>query len=400
VRRLTLPEYTTRAYDPLPMPEALALARTGAVRVAADLAGRTTLTSTSSVGVLRAGDMELRVTPKVGIRRLLWLVGYASDPAGWHDDQIVDLIAVDDLVPAIAVSFMAAANRALAAGILQGYRVMEEALPLLRGRLREADQIRRIGVAVPLEIRYDDYTVNIPENQTLLTAALRLLRVPAVPAPTRTALRRLISLLTDVTPLISGHQIPGTPDNRQTHRYQPALRLARLILAGRSLEQPVGPVTASGFLFDLNVVFENWLATALRVTLRPFGGVLRAQWPGHLDVRRRIRLRPDLVWERGGFPVAVIDAKYKMLRPAGYPNDNLYQMLAYCTVLGLPLGRLVFAAGDEQPIRHAIRGTNTTIETWTLDLSKPIPDLLADVNGLAVAIVAESPKRTASKASA
>jgi 5-methylcytosine-specific restriction enzyme subunit McrC len=400
VRRLTLPEYTTRAYGRLPMPEAVALARTGAVRVAADLAGRTTLTSASSVGVIRAGDIELRVTPKVGIRRLLWLVGYASDPAGWHDEQTVDLIVVDDLVPAIAVSFMAAAQRALAAGILQGYRVMEEALPLLRGRLREADQIRRLGVAVPLEIRYDDYTVNIPENQILLTAALRLLRVPNVPAPTRTALRRLISLLTDVTPLIAGHQIPGTPDDRRTHRYQPALRLARLILAGRSLEQPVGPVTASGFLFDLNAVFENWLTTALRVTLRPFGGVLRAQWPGHLDLRRRIRLRPDLVWERGGYPVAVLDAKYKALRPAAYPHGDLYQMLAYCTVLGLRLGRLVYAAGEEQPFRHAIRRTNTIIETWTLDLSKPIPDLLADVNGLAATIAATSPSRIASGASA
>ena len=401
MRRLTLPEYTTRAYDPLPMPEALALARTGAVRVAADLAGRTTLTSTSSVGVIRAGDIELRVTPKVRIRRLLWLLGYASDPAGWHDEQMVDLMAVDDLVPAIAVSFMAAANRALAAGILQGYRVREEALPLLRGRLREADQIRsRLGVAVPLEIRYDDYTVNIPENQILLTAALRLLRVPDVPAPTRTALRRLISLLTDVTPLISGHQIPGTPDDRRTHRYQPALRLARLILAGRSLEQPLGPVTASGFLFDLNVVFEKWLTTALRVALRPFGGVLRTPWHGHLDVRQRIRLKPDLVWERGGYPIAVIDAKYKVLRPADSPNDNLYQMLAYCTVLGLRLGRLVYAAGEEQPTRHAIRGTSTTIETWTLDLSKPIPDLLADVNGLATTIAATSPSQIASGASA
>jgi len=401
VRRLTLPEYTTRAYDQLPMPEALALARTGAVRVAADLTGRTTLTSASSVGVLRTGDIELRVTPKVGIRRLLWLVGYASDPDGWHDEQTVDLIAVDDLVPAIAVSFIAAANRSMAAGILQGYRVTEEALPLLRGRLREADQIRsRLGVAVPLEIRYDDYTVNIPENQILLTAALRLLRVPGVPAPTQTALRRLMSLLTDVTPLIPGHEIPGTPDDRRTHRYQPALRLARLILAGRSLEQPVGPVTASGFLFDLNAVFENWLTTALRVALRPFGGLLRAQWPGHLDLRQRIRLRPDLVWERGGDPVAVIDAKYKALRPAAYPHADLYQMLAYCTVLGLRLGRLVYAAGEEQPLRHTIRRTNTTIETWTLDLSKPIPDLLADVNGLAVAIVATSSSPAALGASA
>lgn len=390
MRRLTLPEYTTGAFDRLPTAEALALARTGAVRVAADLTERTTLTSTSFVGVVRAGDVELRITPKVGIRRLLWLLGYGTDPTGWREET-VDLVAVDDLVAAMAVSFVAAANRALRAGILQGYRMREEALAVLRGRLREADQIRsRLGLPVPLEVRYDDYTIDIPENQVLLTAAFRLARVPGVPPPTRTALRRLISLLNDVTPLIPGQQVPATPDDRRTHRYQPPLRLARLVLSGRSIEQPLGPVAATGFLFDLNKVFESWLTAALREALRPFGGVLRGQWPGHLDLAQRVRLRPDLVWERGGHPIAVIDAKYKALRPAAYPHADLYQMLAYCTVLGLPLGRLVYAAGAEQPVRHAIRRTGTTIETCTLDLSKPIPDLLSDVEALAVAIAAGS----------
>ena len=31
----------------------------------------------------------------------------------------------------------------------------------------------------------------------------------------------------------------------------------------------------------------------------------------------------------------MIDAKYKAEKPAGYPNADLYQLLAYCTVLGL-----------------------------------------------------------------
>jgi len=96
----------------------------------------------------------------------------------------------------------------------------------------------------------------------------------------------------------------------------------------------------------------------------------------------------------------VIDAKYKALRPEAYPHADLYQMLAYCTVLGLSLGHLVYAAGEEQPLRHAILRTNTTIETWTLDLRKPIPDLLTDVDELALAIAATSSSQTASRASA
>ena len=58
-------------------------------------------------------------------------------------------------------------------------------------------------------------------------------------------------------------------------------------------------------------------------------------------------------------------------------------MFAYCTVLGLPLGHLVYAAGGEQPIRHTVRRTETTIQTWTLDLTKSIPHLLADLRSVA-----------------
>ena len=391
MRRHTLPEYATRAYHPLRADLAAALAATGAVRVATDLGGRTMLSASSNVGVIRAGDVELRVTPKLGIRRLLWLIGHAQDQTGWRDDDEVQLAAVDDLVSAVAVSFQAAANRALAAGVLQGYRVTDEALPVLRGRLREADQLRgRLGLAVPLEVRYDDYTVDIPENQLLLAAALRLLRVPALPGPTHTGLRRQVALLSDVSLLVHGQPLPATRDDRLTRRYQPALRLARLVLAGRSIEQPAGPVVASGFLFDLNKVFEDWLTTALRAALAPYGGFLRAQRPVHLDIDRQVDMKPDMVWERAGRPIAVIDAKYKRLRPAEYPHPDLYQMLAYCTALGLPAGHLVYAKGEAAPTRHVIRRSGVRITVWAVDLSSPVPELLEQANAVASAIAADA----------
>jgi 5-methylcytosine-specific restriction enzyme subunit McrC len=391
MRRLTLPEYATRAYHPLPADLAAALAATGAVRVATDLGGRTVLSASSNVGVIRAGDVELRVTPKLGIRRLLWLIGHAQDQTGWRDDDEVQLAAADDLVSAVAVSFQAAANRALTAGVLQGYRVTDEALPVLRGRLREADQLRgRLGLAVPLEVRYDDYTVDIPENQLLLAAALRLLRVPALPGPTHTGLRRLVALLSDVSLLVPGQRLPATRDDRLTRRYQPVLRLARLALAGRSIEQPAGPVVASGFLFDLNKVFEDWLTTALRAALAPYGGFLRAQRPVYLDIDRQVDMKPDMVWERAGRPIAVIDAKYKRLRPAEYPHPDLYQMLAYCAALGLPAGHLVYAKGEAVPAHHVVRRSGVRVTVWAVDLSSPVLELLEQANAVASAIAADA----------
>ncbi|MCZ2817910.1 McrC family protein [Modestobacter sp. VKM Ac-2984] len=388
---LTLPEWSTKAVERVPPVTAAALEATGAVRVSVDLQGRTVLSSSSFVGAVRVGDVQLRITPKLGVRRLLWLIGHAQNPSGWRDEGAVDLAESPELETALAVSFLAAANRALAQGIMQGYRVREEARPVLRGRIREVDQLRRrLGSAALLEVRFDDYTIDIPENQILVAAAERLARLPGIPAATRAGLRRLLVMLADVTRLPRGHQFPATSVNRLTRRYQPTLRLARLALAGHSFDQPAGAVSASGFLFNLNTVYEDWLTAAVRTALAPRGGALRAQYAVHLDQAGRIPMRPDMVWERDERPAAVLDAKYKSLSTKGQPDTDLYQMLAYCTALALPTGHLVYAEGTATRSSHVVRASGVTINVWSLDLSSPVPDLLGSVDSIAQALEHES----------
>lgn len=51
----------------------------------------------------------------------------------------------------------------------------------MRGRIREADQLRRrFGRALPAEIRYDDFTTDIAENRILPTAVDRMLALPSI----------------------------------------------------------------------------------------------------------------------------------------------------------------------------------------------------------------------------
>jgi 5-methylcytosine-specific restriction enzyme subunit McrC len=241
-----------------------------------------------------------------------------------------------------------------------------------------------------LEVSYDDYTVDIAENRVLLAATQRLLRVPGIPKRTHTGLRRLLSLFADVSPLIPGHQLPHTGANRRTRRYQAALRLARLALAARSFEQSAGAVVATAFLFDLNKVFEDWLNVVLGSALSRYGGTLQLQRPIHLDLARKINMRPDMVWESHGQPLAVIDAKYKLLQSADQPHADLYQMLAYCTALDLPMGHLVYAAGTAHATRHVARQSNVSIVAWDLDLTAPVPDVLHRIERMAASIAADA----------
>lgn len=156
------------------------------------------------VGVLRVGDLQVTVKPKVTISRLIFLLGFARDPSYWRDESVL-LDGESDLVEALAHSFGRLARRALEQGVLKGYRTVDESSTVLRGRIREADQIRRrFGRTIPLEITYDEYTVDIAENQILLAAALRLLKVPGLSREVRAGLHRIRLQLADVTALRGG----------------------------------------------------------------------------------------------------------------------------------------------------------------------------------------------------
>jgi 5-methylcytosine-specific restriction enzyme subunit McrC len=139
----------------------------------------------------------------------MFLVGYARAPKGWRDET-VSLPEHADLVPALAAALWRQTDRALRAGLLQGYRVLDDTSPVLRGRLRETAQLsRHAGRALPLVIRHDDYTADIPENRILASAIDRMLRVPGVDGEAHRMLRHLSTRFVGVTRLPAGAPCRG-----------------------------------------------------------------------------------------------------------------------------------------------------------------------------------------------
>ncbi len=372
----------------LPREVAEALLEVGAVQVGPT--GRPEwweVAAGTHIGVLSVGGLQVVVQPKIGIQRLVFLMGYARNPSFWRDDR-VRLDAEADLPEALADAFVRLATRALDQGLLKGYRTVDETLNVLRGRIREADQLRhRWGRSIPLEVRYDEFTVDIAENQLLLAAAERLLRTPRLGLRHRAGLQRLRMLLSDVSAPVRGGVRPAWQATRLNARYVPALEVAELILDGRSFEQRVGEVLVSGYLFDMATIFEDFVTVALREAMKPCGGRSALQHRTHLDEAETVPIRPDFVWLERGVPRIVVDAKYKAEKPSGFPQADLYQLLAYCTVLGLPVGHLVYAKGFEDARVHVVRNAGVRIVAHTLDLELEPAGLLASVTSLAERMV-------------
>lgn len=395
--RIDLSAWSEQLED-LPAEVATALTQSGLVDVRiAEPPARWRLITDSRVGVLTVSDCDIRVTPKLAIPRLMFLLSYAADPRGWR--ELGPLFNVeDDLFSAVAHGFALQAERALSPAPLRGYVVVEESETTLRGRVRMSDQLaRRPGLPIPLELTYDDHLLDVPENRLLRGAAELLLRMQQIPKSARLRLLRVRATLEEVEPEPPALLVRAPEITRLNQRYAGALALAELILRGTSITTSRGEVASTAFVFDMNKVFEDFLSTALRVALERRGGRVRLQYARtYLDEAGRLKLKPDITWWHDGLSRSVIDAKYKALAVSGIPNADAYQMLAYCIAFGLDCGYLVYAkdAGQES-LEHVVRDLGTMIRVRSIDVEREPAEVLSEVGALADAIAGDASRKLA-----
>ncbi|MGW2649253.1 McrC family protein [Streptomyces sp. NPDC001393] len=349
--------------------------------------GRWSLRAGSTVGAVAVSvpgggePFTVRVKPKVPMTRLFFLLGYSLDPKGAWRDGDVEVAEHRGLLPALAHAVERKVDLALRQGLLQGYRATEETALVVRGRIREAEQIRRqFGATLPVEVAYDEFTTDIAENRILRAAVERLLRLPGVPRDVRRRLLHQRARLADVAAIVRGQPLPEWRPTRLNARYHQALLLARAVLEGTSAEHAPGGLRIDGFLLDMNKLFEDFVTVALREAFRGSGFSVRFQDTHHLDDAAAIRMKPDFVlYGPGGTPCAVADAKYKAEKRGGFPDADLYQMLAYCTALGLREGHLVYAKGNASHGAHRVRHAGIVIHQHALELDQEPAGLLADI---------------------
>ena len=237
----------------------------------------------------------------------------------------------------LALALAAAARRAFARGLLHGYRTEEEALYAVRGRIRFDEQIRRrFGIALPVEVRYDEFTDDIEENRLVKAAVARLGEMRLRSPQARRGLGWTAAMLENVSLAEYGpRDVPEVRFSRLNDHYRGVVGLSRLILRHSAFEARRGQVRATGFLMDMNTLFQEFVAAALRESLGVSERVFREKDIGSLDEEGKVNLRPDLTWWDGNTCTFVGDAKYKTVSENGVPSADLYQLLAYVTALDL-----------------------------------------------------------------
>ena len=351
----------------------------------------------SQIGAVNLGSLSITILPKIPVSRTLFLVSYALDPDYWTDTGF-DFSEERSLMEAIVPGFVRQVRRALHRGPLESYRTEDASLNTMRGRLRVGDQLRRrYGAYPPVEVTYDEFTEDVEENRLIKAALQRLVRMRMRSSAAKRSVRRFDSALERVR--LVGYDPRRLPEIRYTRlneHYRPAVELAKVILRAGSFELRHGSTRATGFLLDMNAVFENFVVAALREAL----GVSERSFPQgargrslHLDRDRRVSLRPDISWWEGTCTF-VGDVKYKDLPADGVMHPDLYQLLAYTVACDLPGGLLIYGSGGASTT-HEVVYADKRLEVVSMDLSGEPETILQQVRELSARVRALRAKRNA-----
>lgn len=312
----------------------------------------------SFIGRLAVGPVEITIVPKISWGRWLTLVRYALRLRSvvWTErlDVQLDAMPLQDLV---IMELLREARDLFARGLHREYERYRAPLATPRGRVDLQRIARRGGLheaAVPC--RFTKRSENSPLNRAL-AAGLRFAAGRATDRGLRfdtqhlaLELERTIALSSVSKALLEAARAAV---DRRTRRYEPALRLIRLLFEGDSItleDHPEHPtVLLRGFAIDMNRIWQQLLARVLRewtegVDVREefaIKGVFQRD-PLYASRGRVPRPRPDFAAFHDGRLLGYLDAKYRDLWEHHLPREMLYQLSLYAMAQGHGVATILY----------------------------------------------------------
>ncbi|WP_158282175.1 McrC family protein [Salipaludibacillus keqinensis] len=303
------------------------------------------------VGVIQLDTVRIEILPKIDLnktkeslnrRALLNMLSMTKKLPIAIGDKTLSTYEKVDLVHIIANLFIVELSKTLNRGMYREYRLTEENIPTLKGRLLVSEPLRKnTRRSVNAFCEFDELTPDILINQ-LLKAALRIVFPYVQQSSLKMKLMNGFEMLDDVSDVpITSAMLDQVEINRQNQHYETTLQLATAILQSTSMSSGQSKQIAFSYLFKMNDLFEGYTGEMLKKIMASSSYKV---WSQHTakrllhnvhSGRENILLKPDFVLEDSdGVPKVIIDTKWKSILMDSrvlYKQSDIYQMYAYIT---------------------------------------------------------------------
>lgn len=354
--------------------------------------GYRSIKATNWVGVLGIGNHCIEVVPKI------------DEPSELAArENLLHMVQRGGLVPLATADIARLANtnkplltaymelyvdhlaREWRKGQIRRYVVSEENRSCLKGKLLLSAHFKRnILHKERFYTATDEFT---PDNEVsqLLKAALMACYEQRHSTPVSQKAKMLLPDFEEVQDVpVSSINLDGVRVDRRISRFEPLLNMARFILEHVSPSPANAGSAVYSLMFDMNDVFEHFIAAEMKTALRSENVRVRYQVKGKSLVRKNGRkkfaLKPDIGVFRKRENVCLVDTKWKRLDMTRTHNNvsqaDIYQMYAYGKEYDSPRVVLLYPKHKSVPdnvsmYEHVGEEPAKRIEIKTIDVSSP-----------------------------
>ncbi|MCC6899949.1 MAG: hypothetical protein IT377_13295 [Polyangiaceae bacterium] len=311
------------------------------------------------VGFVQVGDLGIEVLPKADRTAaksdellrwrgaLLEMLRVATGLRLHSPTESMQTLARSRLLDLVAARFVEELEGLLHEGLAKGYRTEEANGARFKGRLLVAENLRENLVrADRFYVRFSTYDQDITPNR-ILASALEVLDELPLGSSLGGRITRARATFPALTPLrVTAGTFERLTTTRVTARYRDALLFARMILEQQVPALRVGGEPVFALLFDMNSLWERYIAVLFRRACPPGLEVgtqeARRFWKRSESPAKTVR--PDLVVRRAGAAGALLvaDTKWKVLDEPTPGDADLQQMFVYNELFGAARALLLY----------------------------------------------------------
>lgn len=349
------------------------------------------LSATQFVGLIEVGDVAFEILPKIDYlienqseqgriqaasSNFLVMLAYAYN-INFDSHTLSTLKSQTGSWYELLIYYFALElHNQIELGLSRNYLLKEDSLNYIHGKWDITKQINKHAYKKhQFDLLYDEFTDNILMNRIFKTI-VEMLLLRTRNHKSRHLLLDIRQRLSNVDFILNIEEI----NNYQIHfgrlnkRFEAAFNLAKLFFSGKSLQVRAGEATSFAFVFDMNMIFQNFITNFIinhwhkifqDFKHKPIVNRKIGKRTKHLTFdlatgNSHFLLKPDIMLD---FPFSsisrmVIDTKYKVLDPRqsnwGVSRDDIYQMLAYSIGFATENLVLLYPRPPHQPIQKRL----------------------------------------------
>ncbi|MBE5763695.1 MAG: restriction endonuclease [Clostridiales bacterium] len=269
-------------------------------------------------------------------------------------------------------------------GLKSAYNTIDENISVLKGKIKFKEHIaKNITSKDKFYVEHDEYLLNRPENRLIKNTLLLLVKE----SNNNNNKKKCKQLLNYFETIDISHNIDADfaaiSISRSNKEYDTLMRWSKVYLQHKSFDTFTGQTKAKALLFQMDKLFETYVAKLLRDAMEDTHYDVLTQDEGYylFDEPEKFKLIPDIVVSDNSHNI-ILDTKWKNLNSNerhnyGISQADMYQMYTYSKkydnapviYLLYPLNKDMAELKEDLSFKSE---DNVTVNVFFVDLENPV----------------------------